>query len=209
MFCSNCAGKMKANAEFCGNCGTKNKSSAPASSAGIQKKSSSSVVSENVGSSIISGKGTHKMKSIIGNIVFWVGDVILTFILIAQIDNAIASLPRNARTQLDRLNNMAIILIVLMALFSFWSMYAIWKSYNAYKSNISVCESGIKGSFITGALGSRKEVTLSYDMIINVDVINNTKMIIHAQHEKYTCHALNSNEIRDSIMEHVNATKTK
>jgi len=97
-----------------------------------------------------------------------------------------------------------------------YSLYKISLEGLSYSTEISVYEGSIKGRGKTAKFSVPQEFNISIGDIQNVDTIKaggaRNKdaafgVVVHTQYANYTCYMKNGEEVRDKIMELVNAQK--
>lgn len=87
---------------------------------------------------------------------------------------------------------------VVLLILGIGSIIPLLKGLFMSKTKIDVYENGIEGDALEGTF-SLKNFKLTYNQILNVDIMKNIAVVLYTQHAKYTCYASNCAEIRDCI----------
>ena len=98
-----------------------------------------------------------------------------------------------------------------------YSLYKLAIEGLAFATKISVYEDSIKGNGQTSKFSQAQEFDIPISNIHNVDVIRNNHankklvfdigIVVYTQHANYTCYMINAQEVRDKIMELIDAHK--
>jgi len=106
---------------------------------------------------------------------------------------------------------LAIFLIVLGALGLVFSLYKLSLEVLAYNSGISVYEDAIRGNGQTSKFSLPQEFDLPIRDVRNVDIIKARGaafgLVVYTQYANYTCYLNNCDEVRNKIVELIDAQK--
>lgn len=218
-FCSNCGKQLASNKNFCTGCGTKvEKNSHPVQQKVTQNTFSKSNVFANpdsnlpnAGKLLVSGDGKYNLSSLIYWSFLIIGDIALLFFGF-RIRDMVARAPRptfnrtpyiqvgtwtlsieQAQTLSSVLIFIAIVLIVIGTFFAIWAL-------RRCQSKINVYENVITGTNVQGFSPTLQEFNIPIIDVMNVDVLNQTGVIIRTQYGTYKSYTKKADEIRNIVM---------
>lgn len=209
MFCANCGEKMNPIGNFCNNCGARSTKVIP----NVKRTSQNDFLAEqskkNYKEPILLGDGKIMYKRVFIYFLYMVVAVVACMWALDYIDNAIPQ--RITRQQRDMINIVQVLLVISVILQVGYSLFRIYQEcIVAQMCNIVIGKDAVKGRFVVGSLGvSVQEAHLPYHVILNVDVVKESRIALYTQHTKYVCYAKNCNELRDKIMERIHSQNQK
>jgi len=190
---------MSEGMRFCSSCGQD-------SQAAVQALEAKPQIMHNQqhGIPLVSGNG--KLQSIIGLVVHGIGLIVDIVLLVYGIDNM--------HTYNFRGEAWPVLLVITGVAGLIYSLYQLAIDGLRYNSSISVYSATAKGHGQTNKLSLPQEFSVPIGEIKNVDTIkaqlnknNVLGVVVYTQYAKYICYMQNGNEVRDKIMELVDAQK--
>ena len=142
---------------------------------------------------LISGDGGKQWASVIVNVIVAFSCLGAGFYFMFSLADKMRGNEKSAYTTIG-------VVLIIMGVFR---VIPILKASFIARTKIAVYEDGLEADALEKGPFQMQNIKLSFDQIVNVDVVKNTAVVIHTSYTQYKCFASNAAEIRDVIFERI------